>query len=359
MTRAHIVLGYAGQNTELRKEHIFASRTCRMATLRNAPNGLQFAIDMMQANLEDVLRILKWNKTHGVKLFRIGSDFAPHITNPEFLHPSDRPDYRKLVYSPARCKRILARIGAYARKHGMRLTFHPDPFIVLGTPSPEVLVKSRRELYFHARVLDLMGADLNSVIVLHGGGTYGDKRAAIGRWIREFDKLPITIKRRLVIENDEYSYNVSDMLTLSRGVKPFPLNAHGSHWKQDRVYKIPVIFDTFHYECYDRALQRRWRQQSDESRTFEPDQMQEQKFTEYLLPLVSRSWGSRIMKMHISNQKPDGQLGAHSDYITRVPKYLFTLPEDLGRPRIDLMVEAKMKERAVLRLRKRYPHIFH
>ena len=128
---------------------------------------------------------------------------------------------------------------------------------------------------------------------------------------------------------------------------------------QARAYRIPIVFDTFHYECYDRALRTRWRQQSDEGRTFEPDQMQEQRSPMELLPLVSRSWGSRIMKMHISNQKPGGQLGAHSDYITRVPEYLLTLPQVLKRERIDLMVEAKMKEKAVVRLRKKYPRAFH
>jgi UV DNA damage endonuclease len=354
-----IVLGYAGQNVELRKDHIFMSRTCRMATLHNSPIGLQLAVDMMQSNLEDTLKILKWNKRNNVMLFRMGSDFAPHITNPEFLKPVDREDYRKLVYSPAKCKKILARIGAYARKHKMRLTFHPDPFIVLGTPRMDVLIKSKRELYFHARVLDLMGLDLNSVIVLHGGGTYGNKQDAIVRWTYAFNHLPVSIKRRIVIENDEYSFNTSDMLKISKSVKPFALRTSEHSWKQDRTYRIPVVFDTFHYECYDRALRKRWRQQSDEGRAFEPDQMQEQLMAHALLPLVSRSWGSRIMKMHISNQKPSGQLGAHSDYITLIPTYLSTLPADLKRDRIDLMVEAKMKEKAVLRLRKKYPKIFH
>lgn len=355
-----LVLGYAGQNVQLRKKHIFASRTCRMSTIQNSPIGMQQGIDLLKRNLQDLLVILKWNKKHRIKLFRIGSDFAPHATNPEFITPEKRDNYKSLAYPLKSFSHLLRKVGAYARKHRMRLTFHPDPFIVLGTPNPHVLVKSIRELYFHARVLDVMGMDLNSIIVLHGGGTYGDKAGTIRKWIKEFNKLPVMIKRRIAIENDEYSFNTSDMLAISRGVKAFPLRFTGNpgnpgKWKQDKYYKIPVIFDIFHYTCYNRVLEIRNRQHSDEERYFHPDQMTEQKLPDELLPLVERSWGSRIMKMHISEQRRGSQLGAHADYVNTIPEYILVL---YGGPntRTDLMVEAKMKEKAVVRLRKKYPN---
>lgn len=361
-----LVLGYAGQNTELRKDHIFASRTCRIATIKNSPIGIQQAIDILKRNLQDIIPILKWNRKHGIKLFRIGSDFAPHSTNPVFIPKYKRNNFRALAYPLTQFAHQLRKIGTYARKHGMRLTFHPDPFIVLGTNDPDVLTRSIRELYFHTRILDVMGADLNSVIVLHGGGTYGNKASAIRRWVHNFNKLPISIKRRIVIENDEYSFNTSDMLQISKSVKPYALVQAGNsdiskkRWRQDRLYKIPVVFDIFHYECYDKVLQKRWRQQEGGERYFHPDQLSEQEPMELLLPLVERSWGSRIMKMHISSQKRGGQLGAHADYITSIPKIIL---DRYGRSdnsnknstRTDLMVEAKAKEKAVLRLRKKYP----
>jgi UV DNA damage endonuclease len=325
-----------------------------MDTIKNSPIGIDQAIDILKRNLRDLLLILKWNKRHGIKLFRIGSDFAPHSTNPEFIPKADRDNYRALAYPIKSFASLLRKVGAYARKHNMRLTFHPDPFIVLGTPYPQVLIKSIRELYFHARVLDVMGLDLNSIIVLHGGGTYGDKAGAIRKWVKEFDKLPVMIKRRIAIENDEYSFNTSDMLQISKSVKPFPLRIDKKTWKQDKVYKIPVIFDIFHYECYNRVLVIRNRQQDDGGREFFPDQLTEQLLPDVLLPLVERSWGSRIMKMHISEQKRGGQLGAHSNYVNTIPQYILTW---FGGPdtRTDLMVEAKMKEKAVARLRKKYP----
>lgn len=352
-----LVLGYAGQNTQLRKKHIFASRTCRIATIQNSPIGIQQAIDILKHNLDDLMQMLKWNVQHDIKLFRIGSDFAPHSTNPVFIPKDKQNDFRAFAYPLTQFSHQLRKIGAYARKHGMRLTFHPDPFIVLGTNDHSVLIRSMRELYFHTRLLDVMGTDLNSIIVLHGGGTYGNKAAAMRRWIRNFDALPVAIKRRIVIENDEYSFNTSDMLYLSKSVKPFALTQtkpRKAKWRQDRTYHIPVVFDIFHYECYDRVLQKRWRQHDDGERYFHPDQLSEQQPMEALLPLVERSWGSRIMKMHISNQKRGGQLGAHSDYVSSIPKHILNI---YGGPgiRVDLMVEAKAKEKAVERLRKKYP----
>ena len=301
--------------------------------------------------------ILEWNAKKNIKLFRIGSDFAPHATNPEFIPRAKHEDFRAMAYPLTQFSHQLRKIGAYARKNGIRLTFHPDPFIVLGTTDPGVLIRSIRELYFHTRVLDVMGTDLNSVIVLHGGGTYGNKASAMRRWVKNFDKLPVAIKRRIVIENDEYSFNTSDMLHLSKSVKPYTLTqSKGAKqkWRQDPTYHIPVVFDIFHYECYDRVLQKRWRQQDEGERYFHPDQLSEQLPMEQLLPLVDRSWGSRIMKMHISSQKRGGQLGAHADYVTSIPQYIL---DRYGGPRTrtDLMVEAKAKEKAVARLHKKYP----
>ena len=54
--------------------------------------------------------------------------------------------------------------------------------------------------------------------------------------------------------------------------------------------------------------------------------------------------------MHISEQRKDARLGTHSDYVKELPLFIFSLKIDL-----DLMIEAKGKEKAVEYLRKRYP----
>ena len=171
----------------------------------------------------------------------------------------------------------------------------------------------------HAEILDRMGCDRHSVMVVHGGGVYGDKPGTIDRWISNYHRLPAPVQRRLVLENCEKSYSVEDCLEISR-----------------RVGDLPVVLDTHHYECYDK-LHPAVRQPP----------------LEELIPRVLDTWLPRDIKpkMHISNQG-DGPTGHHSDYISHIPSCLWSVT----RP-FDLMIEAKAKEQAVLRLYSQYPQL--
>ncbi len=107
---------------------------------------------------------------------------------------------------------------------------HPGQFTVLNTPAPSILENSNRELLYHMRVLDAMGLDSTAKVQLHVGGVYGDRREGILRFIERYRCLDERIKKRLVIENDERNYSLSDCL---------------------RIYAetgVPVLFDVFHHE---------------------------------------------------------------------------------------------------------------
>ena len=77
-----------------------------------------------------------------------------------------------------------------------------------------------------------MGMGDDSVMVVHGGGLYGDKEKTKDRWCEQFYKLPENVKRRLVLENCEKCFSIIDCLDVSKKIN------------------IPVVFDTHHYECY-------------------------------------------------------------------------------------------------------------
>ena len=237
----------------------------------------------------------------------MSSDMFPHMTNPVFI-----PKGCTYAYDISKFTTICKRIGKYAREHGHRLTFHPGQFNVVGTPNKDVFKKTCRELGLHADIMDMMGLDKDSVMVVHGGGIYGDKAKTIKRWIKQFYKLPLNVQKRLVIENCENSYSPLDMLEISRGTG------------------CPVVFDTHHYECY--ILKNPLPHPS----TFLQD--------------ILETWYDRGIKpkFHISQQDKSKRIGAHSAYITEIPEYLFIDDE------IDLMVEAKAKELAVMKLLKIY-----
>ena len=330
-----IRLGYACINTYLRRRHIFTNRTTRQETLKK--EGMGYAMELLKQNLEDMLKILQWNEKNKIRLYRVSSEIAPHITNPYFIPKKDLKNPRVFAYSLEPVRKLLKQIGDYAKHHGHRLTFHPGQFNVLGSPDDDVVIRTTRELYFHAKVFDMMGLDTNSVLVIHGGGLYGDKIAAMRRWVANFNKLPLNVKRRLVLENDETCYSIEDVLAVSRNLKQFP----GSGTK----YKIPIVFDIFHYYCYNITIVRR--------RQDGMEQILDQKPMEQLFPAIIESWKGRRIKMHISEQGR-GPLGKHSYYIKEIPKLLLDFRRKYDR-KLDLMVEAKGKEQAVIRMRKKFP----
>jgi len=334
MTGPKIRLGYACLNTHLRKKDIFSSRTARQATIEK--NGIKFAKDLFEQNLKDTLEILKWNELNKIRFFRISSEIAPHAANPYFIPKSKRNDPTVLAWDLSEYKPLLKQIGNYAKKHGHRLTMHPGQYSLLSSSIKKVILNSTRDFYMHARLLDLMGLDANSVIITHGGGVYGNKEKAMAQWAINFNNLPLNVKRRLVLENDEVSYSITDVLTMSKMLKPFS----GS----GKIYKIPIVFDIFHYYCYNITIIRK--------RAL-LEELLDQPPMEKLFPKIIKSWGKRRIKMHISEQSKGDVLGKHSYYIKNIPDLILAFRRKYNR-KFDLMVEAKGKELAVLKLRKKY-----
>ena len=72
------------------------------------------------------------------------------------------------------------------------LHFHPGQYNVVGTPNQDMFEKTILDLDYQATVLDLMGLDNNSVMVVHGGGIYGNKKETIERWKKQYNLLPET-----------------------------------------------------------------------------------------------------------------------------------------------------------------------
>ena len=306
-----IQLGLCCLNTELRdrKPSVFASRTVILKTL--ADKGVDFLKEKILQNLRDVLTIMDWNEENGIKVYRLSSEMFPHKSNPKAAD-----------YTFDFAKDLLKQIGEKAKLYNQRLTFHPGQFNVLGSPHENVLLNTITGLDYHASVLDLMGMDQNSVMVIHGGGTYGNKPETIKRWCRNYNTLPIHIKRRLVLENCERCFSVADCLEISKHTG------------------VPVIFDTHHYTCYN---------------ILHPDETLNP--PEYYIPDILESFKRRQIKpkFHISEQG-SGKVGHHSDYVEVIPDYLLEIPEKYNT-HIDIMIEAKMKEKSIKHLYEKYPFL--
>ncbi len=306
-----IQLGLCCLNMTLRGQNpsIFASRKMIIRTIKQ--KGIYCLKIKIIENLCDVLKIMDWNEENGIKVYRLSSEMFPHKSNPKV------EDY---TYDFA--LELLKLIGEKSKKYNQRLTFHPGQYNVVGTPNEQTFNQTCVDLKYHADVLDLMGLGKNSVMVVHGGGMYGDKEKTKLRWCEQFQKLPENVKKRLVLENCEKSFSIKDCLEVSERIN------------------IPIVFDTHHFECY---------------KLLHPDEDFED--ASVYIPLILETWKKRDIKpkFHVSEQG-SGRCGHHSDYIKEIPEYLLEIPEKYDTD-IDIMIEAKCKELAILKLYEKYPFL--
>jgi len=275
------------------------ARASRGTVLRNAtPARLR---ELIAANLDGLRSILEFNARARVLLFRISSDVIPFGG-----HPVNELRWWEEFGEP------LATLGAFVRGQGMRVSMHPGQYTLLSSPDERVTAAAVADLTWHARFLDAMGLNVEHKLVIHGGGIYGDKPAAIDRWVERYHALAPEIRRRLVVENDERTYSADDVLELSRRTG------------------TPVVLDTLHHML----------KPGDPARPLGD-----------LLPEVFRTWRAEDgpPKLHFSSQAGDKRPGAHADYADADEFVAFL--ESAPDQSFDCMLEAKAKDLALFRLR--------
>jgi len=313
--KSRICLGLCCINTELRenkKYPIFNSRTCIRKNFT-----VEKAKKLALQNVRDLPEMMTWNYEHNIHCFRLSSDMFPHFTDTETEK-----------YTIDFAKEDLEFAGGVSQAFNQRILMHPGQYNQIGTPNKQTFEKTIEDLSHHANILDTMNIDKNGVIIVHGGGTYNDKENTKRRWIEQFDDLPSCVKNRLVLENCERQYSTRDCLDISQECG------------------IPVVFDFHHYECYNIVYKNK------------KDKRQEEIMD--LMPEIIESWQNtnrNKIVMHISEQGT-GRIGHHSDYIEKLPDELFTILDEFPSISIDLEVEAKMKEKAIMKLYNKYPELF-
>jgi len=248
-------------------------------------------------NAAALRRAIEYCAASGIGDFRINSQILPLKT-----HPKAGYELRDMPGGPAIIKGFKA-CGALAKKRGLRLTFHPDQFVLLSSPSEKVTRSSIEELEYQAEVSGWTGAD---VINIHGGGAYGDKAAALRRLAGVLKKLPAAVRSRLTLENDDRTYTPSDLL---------PFCAEN---------KVPFVYDVHHHRCL-------------------PDGMTVEEATRRALG----TWGRREPVFHLSSPKygREGDPRPHHDFIN-----VEDFPSCWKKLDVTIEVEAKAKEDAVRRL---------
>lgn len=248
---------------------------------------------IIRSNLSALGSMLDYNIKNQIKLFRISSDIIPFGS-----HPVNQIRWWEEY------EEILVRLGAKIQQAGIRVSMHPGQYTVLNSPDSRVVHNAVKDLQYHERFLTSLGADEKSKLVIHIGGVYGNKEKAAEAFINSYNQLEDSIKKRLVIENDDKNYNIEDILYISEQTG------------------APVVFDNLHHRINPPEL-------------VTTD-------SEWIIR-CGRTWAKRdgIQKIHYSEQKEDGKPGSHSETILldEFMNYYRELPVD--KP--DIMLEVKDK----------------
>jgi UV DNA damage endonuclease len=197
---------------------------------RNSPSTFRLAsysehklAQTIEGNLIHLNQILKYNVKNNLLFFRISSDLIPFAS-----HPICELNWCKHFQTE------FVQIGDFIKKHNIRISMHPDQFVILNSPNCKIVENSINELKYHCRVLDAMRLDKTAKVQIHIGGVYGNKVEAINRFTRIFNDssrlIDNAIKKRLVIENDDRLYSLKDCLSINQETS------------------IPIVFDSFHHE---------------------------------------------------------------------------------------------------------------
>lgn len=324
--------GYCCINTHLSSNGIRTGRT--MIDRKFKQGGLQLASDISLANAKDLLPILQWNERHDIRLFRLGSELFPRWNHYEL---ADLPGINEIA-------KHLRAAGDFAKAHGHRITTHPGPFHILGSPDAVVVDNSIVSLERHSELFDLMGfaPSFENKINIHVGATYNDKPGTIARWLHNYDRLSDSLKARLVIENDDKAsmYSVRDLYEMLH-----------------TQCGIPITFDYWHHtfntgdlseqEAFFMARET-WQRYGvtqcthySESRRREQQLLIERMFEHHGISMENITQWPTFHKQYKEFTKIKEQ--AHADFITQ-------LPDTYGVADLDVMVEAKAKEQSLIQL---------
>jgi UV DNA damage endonuclease len=265
-----------------------------------------------------VREVLLYLASRRIGCYRLADDLAPYLADPRYPQLDGQID---------ECAELLAATGALARELGIRLTMHAPLYVALASADEAIGARSADAIVARVRLLDALGLDAESMLVVHVGGAGGDRAAALHRFAARYERLPAAARRRLAVEHDEDGFALADALRLHQ------------------LTGVPVVLDVLHHQINN------------------PHGIP----TGAALGLALASWPRGVRpKIHFSTQRTEAHLlparggqeqrvlaptlGQHADYVNPF-EFAALVSAARGLAPFDVMIEAKAADLALLRLR--------
>ena len=245
------------------------------------------------SNLKSLNNIIDYNIKNNIHFYRMSSKIIPLATK----------DDVKFDYTN-KYKSYYDTIGKKISDSKMRVDFHPDQFCVLNSVKSDVVSNSVKILEYHYNLLNMLNVN-DKILILHVGSSTFGKENSISRFINNFNKLPIYLRKCIAIENDDKVFNVNDVLKISK------------------VTSIPVVLDYHHHLCNK---------------------------SDFSFVDIFNSWGNSRVKMHFSSPKNKRDYRSHNEYINGDDFVNFIEILKKYDRDVDIMLEAKGKDDSLFRL---------
>lgn len=277
----------------------FRTATHRYVSSLAPASGRAYLTAIVRDNAEALTEAIRQCDRLGIGAFRINSQILPLATHPQSGYRLSEIDEDGSLTASFR------RAGEVAAELDIRLSFHPDQFVVLNSQRPQVVASSLQEMQAQAELASLVGAD---VLTLHAGSSAGGLPESLIRLERGIEQLTAPARERLALENDDRRFAPVSLLPLCQQLG------------------VPLVYDVHHHRC-------------------NPDGLDIEAATD----LAMATWCGREPHFHISSPRAGWEgvdARPHADYV--MPN---DFPDAWHCRHMTVDVEAKAKERAVLALR--------
>lgn len=255
--------------------------------------------ELITSNLDSLDKLIDYNIKNNIHFFRLSSALIPLATLKSVDFDYIKPYLKK-----------YQKIGLKIKHNNMRVDFHPDQFTVLNSTKKEVIENTITSLNYHYSILKTLNIK-NPTIILHVGSSVLGKDNSIKRFINIFNKLPKYLQKSIVIENDDKTYNILDVLDLCKKID------------------VPFVLDYHHHICNNNNIE-----------------------IEKYYKDIFLTWKEKTPKIHFSSpkNKTKKEIRSHHDYINSDDFISFIETIKYLNINLDIMIEAKAKDEALFKL---------
>lgn len=250
----------------------------------------------VRENLKALPQLLRKNALNGIGAYRLPDNLLPM---------ADLGYYDISEFYP-----LLRECGEVANMYNIYLSFHPSQFFVLNSATPSTVDSAIKNLNIFATILEAMQLRNHPTLLVHVGArsTYPTQKAACDAFCANYNRLSPAAQRYLAVENDQSAHSIDSCVYINDAIG------------------IPVVCDNAHYN----------------KKSIQGISLRDS------IQFALSTWGKRMPKLHISSEREPHGKHSHADYI--LAQDLESVLHGIGNAKCIVMVEAKMKDRAVQKI---------